>query len=1395
LRFADSSARRHHLSRVWAALLAAALATFAGLAFAAGVGLRGQPGDSVPTCAGKRATIVGTGSANRLIGTRRGDVIVAGAGHDRVQGLAGADIVCGVDGEDRVSGGAGDDVIRGDRGDDRLAGGAGDDTLIGRQGADAILGGHGDDRIGGAGGDDRLRGDAGDDRIGGGPGRDECVGGRGTDLVTLCESGDEPAIPGPTLAPADQAPAAQVPAAAGDAATVPEDRAAPDQPPVAVDDNGTTDEDTTLNVAAPGVLANDTVLDPGDTKTVDRLNGSTMLTGTSAKGATVTINANGSYTYDPGTLFQGLSTGQSDTDSFTYRMSDGAGASSTATVHLTINGVSDAPTTNPDTFDAIGNTGLFAGTTRTANEAGKVVTGSVLGNDTDPDTPQANLVAEAVTDAPTTLGGTISIAADGNFTYHPDDGDTGVTDTFTYRVCDASPCNSGTVANATGTLNLPIAGQVWYVRNNAAAGGAGTSDTPFDTLAEAETASGNGDSVYIFDGDNTATNLSTGYAMDANERLIGEHSGISLDPDGGGPLGTVALHPGTPNAHPTLAATSEDVVVLASGATAQGINADPSGTGGGVSGGAGTSDVTIDDVNVIDAGTAGSRPGLELDGTGGTSNVSDLAVTTNGSTGVRLNNAGTVNFAPASAITIATTNARGLDASSTNMGTSTFDAITVTGSGDGGLSMVGTTGATTFNDLALTTTSGSTPAFALSNAGTVTVLTGGNANVSATGGPAIDVTATSGAALAFDAVSSTDSVNDGINLAGLGAGTFTAESGTVAGASGIAFDIEGGSGTVTYPGTLDNGPGHTVEIIGRSGGAVTLSGAIADTGDPGGGISLLGNTGGSTTLSNASKVLNTTTAPAAVSFSSSNGHTLTLSGGGLDIDTTTGAGLRATNSGTLVVSGTGNTIDTTTGPALNITSTDIGAADVTFQSISSNGAASGILLNTTGTAGSLAVTGTGGTCTNADTSGCSGGRIRNSAGVDSSSSTPGGTGIVLKDTTGPSLTRMWLHDHSNYAIRGTNVAGFTLANSVVNGANGDNGTTPFDDGGVILNNLTESASVTGSAISGGFEDDFRVNNTAGSLNRITFSSNTFGANTVGTGNDAIGLATSATAGQLHATIEDSTFTRAAGDHVDYSHNGTGTGDLDLTANNFSNSHPTIATGRGGLTLSNSGTSGNTTMDIDGNTFRDAVGPAVLIVKTTGPSTQTGTFTDNTLGVAEVPNSGSAEGSALKLQTAGQGTSNWAVTNNQIRGYNNFGIEVLAGGATAQSGAINTTITGNTITQPGNTAGTLSIPKQGVHFNIGTLPGDTYQACGVITGNSLATSGADSVPATGVDVDVRLRQQQSTTIRLPGYAGSATDTAAVQSFVAANNPGGTAVLAQINSRPGGGFTGGAPATCP
>lgn len=217
---------------------------------------------------------------------------------------------------------------------------------------------------------------------------------------------------------------------------------------------------------------------------------------------------------------------------------------------------------------------------------------------------------------------------------------------------------------------------------------------------------------------------------------------------------------------------------------------------------------------------------------------------------------------------------------------------------------------------------------------------------------------------------------------------------------------------------------------------------------------------------------------------------------------------------------------------------------------------------------------------------------------------------------------------------------------------------------------------------------------------------------------------------------------------------------------------------------NTGAGANLTSSITNNTFRDAVGHAILFVKSTDPGTFKATFDNNQIGVAATANSGSREGSGLKIQNAGLGAVTVAVTDNQIRGYNNFGIELLTGGgALPHSGALNSTVTGNTIANPGTNPATAVIAKNGIHLNAGTVPLDTYQICldaGGTLGlqNSLSTSGAPNDSAAG-DEDIRLRQRQDTTVRLRGYTGTASDNTAVQNYVIARN-GGDGVPSAIAS---------------
>jgi VCBS repeat-containing protein len=97
--------------------------------------------------------------------------------------------------------------------------------------------------------------------------------------------------------------------------------------PTAAPDAYSTAEDTTLTVAAPGVLGNDTDPD-GNPLTA-------VLVSPPSRGS-LTLNANGSFTYMPAANLNG-------TDSFTYRASDGSLSSAPATVTITVTAANDAP--------------------------------------------------------------------------------------------------------------------------------------------------------------------------------------------------------------------------------------------------------------------------------------------------------------------------------------------------------------------------------------------------------------------------------------------------------------------------------------------------------------------------------------------------------------------------------------------------------------------------------------------------------------------------------------------------------------------------------------------------------------------------------------------------------------------------------------------------------------------------------------------------------------------------------------------------------------------------------------------------------------------------------------------------------------------------------------------
>ncbi|MDR7947756.1 retention module-containing protein, partial [Achromobacter aegrifaciens] len=148
--------------------------------------------------------------------------------------------------------------------------------------------------------------------------------------------------------------------------------------PVATNDEGTTGEDKPLVVdhVTEGVLGNDRDPD-GDTIRVSQVNGADADVGkpvVGSNGGTFTLNADGTYTFNPGTAFQYLNDGQTATTSITYTVSDAQGATSTATLTITVTGQTDAPPViTPEDSDG----DVTAGHNNVAEASGATVTGSV----------------------------------------------------------------------------------------------------------------------------------------------------------------------------------------------------------------------------------------------------------------------------------------------------------------------------------------------------------------------------------------------------------------------------------------------------------------------------------------------------------------------------------------------------------------------------------------------------------------------------------------------------------------------------------------------------------------------------------------------------------------------------------------------------------------------------------------------------------------------------------------------------------------------------------------------------------------------------------------------------------------------------------------------------------
>ncbi|MCK5425835.1 MAG: cadherin-like domain-containing protein, partial [Emcibacter sp.] len=171
-----------------------------------------------------------------------------------------------------------------------------------------------------------------------------------------------------------------------------EDETVANTAPVANDDAGTSGENETFTI---DVLANDTDVD----------NDVLFITDATLDGGVGAVSHDGTnITFNPGSAFDHLDDGETDTAIITYTISDGQGGTDTATLSLIITGSNDGPIVGPVDLGA---TEEDTSVTFSADD--------LLVNSSDVDGDELNVVSVTVAEE----FGTITDNGDGTYTFNP----------------------------------------------------------------------------------------------------------------------------------------------------------------------------------------------------------------------------------------------------------------------------------------------------------------------------------------------------------------------------------------------------------------------------------------------------------------------------------------------------------------------------------------------------------------------------------------------------------------------------------------------------------------------------------------------------------------------------------------------------------------------------------------------------------------------------------------------------------------------------------------------------------------------------------------------------------------------------------------------------------------
>lgn len=190
----------------------------------------------------------------------------------------------------------------------------------------------------------------------------------------------------------------------------------------------------TARNTAPAAMPDTVSTRAGTPVTIDALandhdpdGGPVSLAGMAMPGhGSLTLTPEQRFVYTPAAGFIGA-------DTFTYTIKDGAGATATGQVNVTVERSNAPPAPTPDH----------------AASAGQPVTLDLLANDNDPDGDPLRLTALTVP-----LAGQIAVNTNGTVTYIPPAGFTG-TDTFTYQVSDGAEVAEAEVTLAVTAPVIP----------------------------------------------------------------------------------------------------------------------------------------------------------------------------------------------------------------------------------------------------------------------------------------------------------------------------------------------------------------------------------------------------------------------------------------------------------------------------------------------------------------------------------------------------------------------------------------------------------------------------------------------------------------------------------------------------------------------------------------------------------------------------------------------------------------------------------------------------------------------------------------------------------------------------------------------------------------------------